>query len=110
MATVGSLREHLVEELNDVLNGEQQLLEALPQMAANASQRQLKAAFKRHLAETRGHAKRATQALEMLGEEASGKTCEAMEGLLDEGQDLMSGADSGALRDAMMITAAQKVE
>src|SRR4051812_298172 len=110
MASVASLREHLVEELNDLLNAEQQLIEALPQMAEKASTRELKAAFRSHLAETRQHEQRAAQALRQLGEEASGKTCEAMEGLLTEGQELMSSADPGALLDAMLITAAQKVE
>jgi len=110
MASVASLREHLVEELNDLVNAEQQLIEALPQMAARATDRSLRAAFKAHLAETKQHEKRATQALKQLGETASGKTCEAMKGLLEEGQELMDGADAGALRDAMLITAAQKVE
>jgi ferritin-like metal-binding protein YciE len=110
MASVASLREHLVEELNDLVNAEQQLIDALPKMAERATNRQLRAAFKSHLTETKQHEKRATQALKQLGEKASGKTCEAMEGLLKEGQELMDGADAGALRDAMMITAAQKVE
>ena len=110
MASIGSLREHLVEELNDLLNAEQQLIEALPQMEEKASNRQLKAAFRSHLAQTRTHEKRASQALKQLGEEADGTTCEAMEGLLEEGQDLMESADPGALLDAMLITAAQKVE
>lgn len=110
MASVASLREHLVEELNDLLNAEQQLIDALPMMAEKASQRELKAAFKNHLAQTRTHERRVSQALRQLGEQASGKTCEAMEGLLEEGQELMSSADPGALLDAMMITAAQKVE
>jgi len=110
MASVASLREHLVEELNDLLSAEQQLIEALPQMQEKASDRQLKAAFRSHLAQTRGHEKRVTQALKQLGEEADGKTCEAMEGLLEEGQELMESADPGALLDAMLITAAQKVE
>jgi ferritin-like metal-binding protein YciE len=110
MASVGSLREHLVEELNDLLNAEQQLLEALPKMAERASSRELRRAIRSHLAETRQHGKRAAQALKQLGEKASGKTCKAMEGLLKEGQELMDGSDPGALRDAMMITAAQKVE
>ncbi len=110
MASVASLREHLVEELNDLLNAEQQLIEALPMMAGKASQRELKAAFKSHLAQTRTHEKRVSQALRQLGEEAAGKTCEAMEGLLEEGQTLMGSADPGPLLDAMLITAAQKVE
>jgi ferritin-like metal-binding protein YciE len=110
MASVASLREHLVEELNDLLNAEQQLIEALPMMADRASRRELKGAFRSHLAETRRHAQRAEQALRVLGEEATGKTCEAMKGLLEEGQELIGGAAPGALQDAMMITAAQKVE
>ena len=110
MASVASLREHLVDELNDLLSAEQQLLDALPKMAERASSRELRAAFKAHLAETRRHERRAAQALKKLGEKAAGKTCEAMKGLLEEGQELMDGADAGALRDAMMITAAQKVE
>jgi len=110
MAFVASLREHLVEELNDLLSAEQQLIEALPQMQEKASNRQLKAAFRSHLAQTRGHEKRVSQALKQLGEEADAKTCEAMEGLLEEGQELMDSADAGALLDAMLITAAQKVE
>ena len=110
MASVGSLREHLVDELNDLLNAEEQLIEALPEMAQRATSRELRTAFRGHLAETRQHVKRVSQALKQLGEKASGKTCEAMEGLLAEGQELMEGSDAGALRDAMMITAAQKVE
>ena len=110
MASVASLREHLVEELNDLLNAEQQLIEALPMMADRASRRELKGAFRSHLSETRRHAQRAEQALRVLGEQASGKTCEAMKGLLEEGQELIGGAEPGALQDAMMITAAQKVE
>jgi len=110
MASVSSLREHLVEELNDLVNAEQQLIEALPQMAERAANRQLRSALKSHLAETRQHEQRATQALKQLGEKPSGKTCEAMQGLLEEGQELMDSADAGSLRDAMMITAAQKVE
>ena len=110
MASVASLREHLVEELQDLLNAEQQLIDALPMMADRAAGRELKRAFKAHLAQTRRQAQRAERALRSLGEHASGKTCEAMKGLLDEGQELMKGSEPGSLQDAMMITAAQKVE
>ena len=110
MASVGSLREHLVEELRDLVNAEEQLIEALPQMAERASRGELKAAFRSHLAETRRHAQRAQRALRMLDEDPSGKKCEAMKGLIEEGEDLMGSADPGALLDAMLITAAQKVE
>jgi ferritin-like metal-binding protein YciE len=110
MATVGSLREHLVEELSDLLDAERQLIEALPMMADRASTRELKGAFRSHLADTRRQARRAEQALEALGADLKGKTCEAMKGLLKEGQELTDGAEPGALQDAMLITAAQKVE
>src|SRR5687767_260506 len=109
MAAVASLREHLVEELNDLLSAEHQLIEALPQMQQKASRRELKTAFKGHLAETREQARRVEQALKLLGEKPSEKTCEAMKGLLEEGEELMEGSE-GALRDAMMITGAQKIE
>jgi ferritin-like metal-binding protein YciE len=110
MAAIVSLREHLVEELQDLLNAEQQLIEALPQMAQRAANRQLQSAFRSHLAETRSHENRVAQALRQLGEKPAGKTCDAMKGLLEEGQELMDGSETGALRDAMMIAAAQKVE
>jgi len=110
MASVASLREHLVEELNDLLNAEQQLIEALPMMAEKASRKELQSAFRKHLAETKTHERRVSQALKALKEDASGKTCEAMEGLLEEGQELMESGEPGALLDAMLITAAQKVE
>ncbi len=110
MASVASLREHLVEELNDLLDAEQQLIEALPTMAERASRKELQSAFRRHLAETKTHERRLSQALKALGEDASGTTCDAMKGLLDEGQELMSSGEPGALLDAMLITAAQKVE
>src|SRR6185295_15472076 len=110
MASVSSLREHLVEELNDLLNAEQQLVEALPKMAERASSRELRAAFKGHLAETKTHERRVAQALKQLGEKPEGKTCDAMKGLLEEGKELMESGEPGALQDAMLITAAQKVE
>jgi ferritin-like metal-binding protein YciE len=107
---VASLREHLVEQLNDLLSAEQQLIEALPQMAQRASTRELKSAFKNHLGQTKMHGRRVAQALKQLGEKPDRRTCEAMEGLIAEGEDLMKSAKPGALQDAMLITAAQKVE
>jgi ferritin-like metal-binding protein YciE len=110
MGSTATLREHLVDELNDLYSAEEQLIEALPKMAKKASDKQLKTAFQNHLAQTRAHVQRVSTALKALGEKPDGKTCEAMKGLLEEGEDLMSGNEPGALLDAMMITAAQKVE
>jgi ferritin-like metal-binding protein YciE len=110
MARVDSLRTHLVEELTDLLDAEHQLTKALPKMSKSASDRQLRAAFDRHLKETRGQIARLDKALRALGEKPKRKTCEAMKGLLEEGESMMGKTPAGALRDAVMITSAQKVE
>jgi ferritin-like metal-binding protein YciE len=80
MATVASLHEHLIDELTDLLNAEEQLIDALPKMAERSASPKLRAAFERHLGETSIHAKRLAEALKLLGESAAGKTCEAMKG------------------------------
>ena len=110
MATVVSLRSHLVEELMDLFDAESQLTKALPKLAQAAASKPLRAAFQKHLRETRGHVTRLNQALRSLGHKPRSKTCEAMKGLLEEGDSMMKKAVVGALRDAVMITAAQKVE
>jgi ferritin-like metal-binding protein YciE len=108
--SVDSLRIHLIDELSDLLDAENQLTKALPKMAKAASAPVLRTAFQKHLQETHGHIERLTQALGFLWEKPARKTCEGMQGLLAEGDEVMSAAPAGALRDAMMITAAQKVE
>jgi ferritin-like metal-binding protein YciE len=107
---VDSLHTHLVEELIDLLDAETQLTKALPKMARSATTPVLKTAFQRHLSETRAQIGRLNKALRQLGERPRRKTCEAMEGLLTEGESVMKRTPEGALRDAVMITAAQKVE
>jgi ferritin-like metal-binding protein YciE len=107
---VDSLRAHLIEELTDLYDAEHQLTKALPKMATSATAPSLKAAFRQHLKETRGQIGRLGKALRQLGETPSRKTCEAMKGLLTEGEEMMNNTPKGALRDVVMITAAQKVE
>ena len=107
---VASLRAHLIEELTDLLDAETRLTKALPKLATAAKTKALKAAFQRHLQETRGHIARLNKALQQLGEQPRRKTCEGMQGLLSEGEEVMKKTPEGALRDAVMITAAQKVE
>jgi len=101
---------HLIEELTDLLDAETQLTKALPKMAAAATAKALKTAFQKHLAETRGHIDWLNKALQRLGERPRRKTCEGMQGLISEGDAMMNKTPEGALRDAVMITAAQKVE
>jgi ferritin-like metal-binding protein YciE len=110
MATVASLRTHLVHELNDLMDAEHQLTDALPKLAAAASARPLRTAFRSHLKQTRGHIARLNQALRDLGEKPASKTCKGMQGLLQEGDKTMKETPEGALRDAVLITGAQKVE
>ena len=110
MAAVDSLHAHLVEELTDLRDAETQLTQALPKLAQSATSKELRAAFQKHLKETRTHLTRIDQALRALGEKPSSKTCEAMKGLLKEGESHVKKAPAGALRDAVLITGAQKVE
>ena len=110
MAGVDSLHTHLVEELTDLRDAETQLTQALPKLAQSATSKALKAAFHKHLKETRTHLTRLDQALRALGEKSSSKTCHAMKGLLKEGETHMKRTPAGVLRDAVMITGAQKVE
>ena len=110
MAAVDSLHAHLVEELTDLRDAETQLTQALPKLAQSATSAQLRAAFQKHLKETRTHLTRIDQALRALGEKPSSETCEAMKGLLKEGEKHMKKTPAGALRDAVLITGAQKVE
>jgi ferritin-like metal-binding protein YciE len=107
---VDSLRMHLIEELTDLLDAENQLTKALPKLARAATTTPLKTAFQKHLAETRTHVTRLNDALRELGETPRRKTCEGMQGLVSEGEKTMRQARAGALRDAVLITSAQKVE
>jgi ferritin-like metal-binding protein YciE len=107
---VDSLRTHLIDELADLLDAEGQLTKALPKMSTAATTPKLKTAFKNHLKETRAQIVRLNKALRQLGEKPRRKTCEGMQGLLSEGEEVMNMTPAGALRDAVMITAAQKVE
>jgi ferritin-like metal-binding protein YciE len=105
-----SLRRHLIDELRDLLDAEQQLTRALPQFAEAAATPALKQAFQSHQKETRRHLERLNQALAALGEQPRAKRCVGMRGLISEGNAMVGGTPKGALRDAMMISGAQKVE
>jgi len=110
MPAIQSLRTHLVDELIDLLDAENQLIRALPKLATTATSKPLRRAFQNHLKETKTHIARLNEALRALGETPRSKTCAGMQGLLDEGQTVTGKTPAGALRDAVMITSAQKVE
>jgi ferritin-like metal-binding protein YciE len=105
-----SLHDLYVEELRDLYNAENQLLKALPKMAKAASDPNLRAAFEEHLAVTRGQVDRLDRIFKRLGERATGKKCAAMEGLIEEGKEMMEEEAPPAVLDAALISAAQKVE
>lgn len=110
MSDIASLRDLLVEEIKDLYSAENQLLKALPKMAKAASNAELKAGFTAHFAQTREHVSRLQQAAETLGDTPTGKTCKAMEGLIEEGDEAIELEAPDAIRDAALIGAAQRVE
>jgi ferritin-like metal-binding protein YciE len=105
-----TLQDALVEELKDIYSAEQQLVKALPLMAEKASAPQLKAGFEQHLEETFIHVTRLEQVFGLLGEQPKAETCEAMKGLLKEGQEILNEDAEPEVLDAFIIAAAQKVE
>jgi len=105
-----SLNELFVTELKDVLNAEKQLVRALPKMAKAAQSPALQQAFKKHLAETEGHVERLERIFSSLGQTARGKQCKGMEGLVEEGKEIMQEEGAPEVIDAALISAAQRVE
>jgi ferritin-like metal-binding protein YciE len=103
------LHDLFEDEIKDLYSAENQILKALPKMAKNASNPQLRTAFERHTEETRNQAARLEQIAEELDFTVKGKKCKGMEGLLEEGKEVMGEFDDDTL-DAGMIGAAQKVE
>ncbi len=108
--STGSLQELFLDELKDLYSAEKQITKALPKLVKAASSPDLREAFQTHLQETNGHVQRLEKVFEILGKKGSGKTCEGMKGVLAEGSEIVSEVEKGALRDAGLITAAQRVE
>jgi len=106
-----SLDKVLLDELKDLYSAENQILKALPKMAKAASSPLLKEAFTSHIEQTRGQVARLDRIARLMGEKSfKGKKCKAMEGLLEEGTELIEEGGDPAVLDAAMIGAAQKVE
>lgn len=106
-----SFQQLFLHELKDLYWAENKLTEALPRLAEAATTDLLKQAFQTHLEETRGQIARLDRVFDLLGEDAEGVTCEAMKGLIEESEELISETTAGTLtRDAGLIIAAQKVE
>ena len=105
-----TLNDLFLHTLKDVYYAEKQILRALPKMAKAAESEELRQAFQTHRDETEGQIERLEQVFEALGKRAQGKTCEAIQGIIEEGKEIMEDfADSDAL-DAGLIAAGQAVE
>jgi len=106
----GSLEKLYVDELKDLFSAEKQLTKALPKMAKAASSEDLKNGFEEHLEQTKGHVQRLEEIFTMLNEKAGGKKCVGMEGIIQEGAEVIAEAYEGDVMDAALISAAQRVE
>lgn len=105
-----SLKDLLHHELKDLFSAENQLVKALPKMAKAASNDELRAGFEKHLEETKTHVSRLEDISERLGLGLTGHKCKAMEGLIEEGEELISEDGEPSVLDAGLIGAAQRVE
>lgn len=107
---LNTLADLLHHELKDLYSAEKQLVKALPKMAKAATNAKLKAGFEEHLEQTKGHVERLDQIGDQLGLKLTGHKCKAMEGLVEEGAELISEDAEDSVRDAGLIGAAQRVE
>ena len=105
-----NLNDLFLDTLKDIYYAEKQILKALPKMAKAAHSDQLRAAFEKHHGETEGQVERLERVFELIDKPARGKTCEAIQGLLDEGKEIMEEYKGTEALDAGMVAAAQAVE
>ena len=105
-----SLHDLYVDELKDIYSAENQLLKALPKMAKKATATELKAAFTEHLEVTQKQVERLEQIFEELEVSPKGKKCKAMEGLIEEGKEVLDEEGNPAVIDAALIACGQRVE
>lgn len=105
-----SLQELYIEQLKDLYSAESQLVKALPKMAKAAKAQELRDGFEKHLEQTKEHVRRLEQIFSNLDESPKGKKCRGMEGLVEEGEEVIEEESSSDALDAGLIAAAQRVE
>src|ERR1700727_3603415 len=105
-----ALSEVLVDELRDMYSAENQLVKALPKLAAGANSKELKSLFTLHLDETKGQVDRLKQVFEILDEKPTGEHCNGMEGVIEEGADALEKGQEGASFDSGIVGAALRTE
>ncbi len=107
---LNSLNDLFTSQVQDLYSAETQLLDALPKMASAATNSDLRDAFQSHLTETREHANRLQQVLKIVHAPAGSETCQAMKGLIKEGEETIRAHGDATVKDAALIAAAQRVE
>jgi ferritin-like metal-binding protein YciE len=105
-----ALRELYVDELRDLYDAENRLVKVLPKLAKEAESQELRSGIEEHLGQTRGHVDRLRQIFEAMGERPGGKKCAGMVGLIQEGDEMMDQEFEDGVKDAALISAAQRVE
>ncbi|MGH7489305.1 MAG: ferritin-like domain-containing protein [bacterium] len=105
-----TFKELFEETLRDVYYAEKTILKALPKMAKKAHSKKLTAAFTKHHKETEGQVERLEQVFDIIGKRAAGKDCPAIDGIVEEAEELMKEVDNDVVRDAAILAAAQAVE
>ncbi len=110
MPKMKTLEDFLMDELKDLYSAEKQLTKALPKMAKAANSEELRLAFEDHLKETEGQIERLDKISKITGKALTGKKCKAMEGLVEEGKEVLEEDCTPEVRDVALIAAAQRVE
>jgi ferritin-like metal-binding protein YciE len=110
MATKASINDMLLTFMQDVYYAERQILKALPKLAKASESEELKNALTHHRDETQGQVERLQKAFDALGKRARGQTCEAINGLIEEGEEIVEQFEQGPVRDAGILACAQAVE
>ncbi|MGA2113907.1 MAG: ferritin-like domain-containing protein [Bryobacteraceae bacterium] len=105
-----SLHELYLSELKDLYSAEDQIFKALPKVIEKAASAELRRALEHHLEETRGHVSRLEEVFEMHGEEPKKQKCKGMQGILEEGEEMLGKDAEPEVRDAAIISACQRVE
>jgi len=108
--SVDTIEKLFIAELKDLYSAENQITKALPKMAKAATSTELKKAFENHLRETEGQIERLVEICNMIGTNPKGKSCAGMKGVLSEGSEMLEEVEAGDVRDAALISAAQRVE
>lgn len=107
---IDTLNDLFLHELQDLYDAELRITDALPRMAQVASSQDLRSAFQHHLLETKEHVSRLERIFRQMGESPERETCEAIKGLLTEGEEIIDSKGDQSVRDAALIASAQRVE